>query len=204
MIAAAPEAGVDGAAGRSCQYATQAAITRSRKTESTGPRRPCSRRGVFISHPIGEARHSTNNRRKADHSCSQGKPRGAKHMTQNSSDVLNAIYMPDCRSESGTPIAGENTASATMQVVTRRMAGRFATSDRLVVEPKRQAVIELSAFVSIWNRICHSIKNLCSALASTRKARGERRQRLATRLNPISVSVRRYASAMARFPFWRM
>ena len=63
-----------------------------------------------------------------------GKSRGANWVAQYSSGLLDAIYMPDCESGSGTPIAGENTASATIQAAARRMAGRFSTNDRLVVE----------------------------------------------------------------------
>lgn len=63
-----------------------------------------------------------------------GKPRGAICMAQHSTGVLDAIYMPDCNSESLTPIAGENTSSAIMQVAMRRMAGGFTTNDFMTME----------------------------------------------------------------------
>jgi len=49
-------------------------------------------------------------------------------MARHSSDVLDAIYMPDCVSDRQTPIAGENTASATMGAATRRTESRFSTN----------------------------------------------------------------------------
>lgn len=63
-----------------------------------------------------------------------GKSRGANCMARHSSDVLDAIYMPDCVSGRQTPIAGENTASATMGVASRRTGSMFSTNDRLLVE----------------------------------------------------------------------
>jgi len=57
-------------------------------------------------------------------------------MARHSSDVLDAIYMPDCVSARQTPIAGENTASATMGAATRRTESRFSTNDRLRGERK--------------------------------------------------------------------
>jgi len=69
-----------------------------------------------------------------------GDPRGANRMAQHSTGVLDAIYMPDCESDSLTPIAGENTASAIMQVAMRRMAGGFATNDHSATELSGTAV----------------------------------------------------------------
>jgi len=64
--------------------------------------------------------------------------RGAKGMARHSSDVLDAIYMPDCVSDRQTPIAGENTASATMGAAVRRTDGRFSTNDRSRRERNRR------------------------------------------------------------------
>ena len=93
-----------------------------------------------------------------------GEPRSANHLAQHSTGVLDAIYMPDCESGSETPIAGENTISATIQVATRRMAGWFATNDRLVMEPKRPVVFRRICFPEC---VSASLRRSESASAAT-------------------------------------
>ena len=67
-----------------------------------------------------------------------GKSRGANWVAQHSSGLLDAIYMPDCESGRWTPIAGEDTSSATIRAAARRMADCFSTNDRLSMERKGQ------------------------------------------------------------------
>lgn len=94
-----------------------------------------------------------------------GKPRGAICMAQHSTGVLDAIYMPDCKSESLAPIAGENTASAITQVAMRRMAAGFATNDVIARELSGTAVWCYAAGLTALSGIAHLLLRLNVTMA---------------------------------------